>query len=403
MIIPPGSEPASGSRQRERGRPLARRAARQEALLELLGAVELDRQRAELLDHQDQRGRRARAGDLLDRHVEHQRAGAGAAVLLREREPEQVLLGEQLAQVPRVLGLRVDLRGPRSHALGHDLADRVAEFDLVGGERVRAGGRGLHAISVATGARALVCARAAGGWSGHGNRDLTLPDRGRGDPLLRGQHGHLGPRDLHGRDHPHDRRRARPASSRSSSSRRHAARRAPWCATATCTDHRKLPQTAAVGNGRVFSRRPEGFRAAGSRDGPAPRDDNRPAARARQRARGDRARCSRRRARARAAWSRSTGPPASARPRCWSSPARRRRTRACSRCAPAAPSSSARSRSASSRQLFDDLLRAGTIDVDALFTGAARFAAPLLEVELDGRDGGGPRTTRSPPATRSTG
>src|SRR5688572_10008321 len=37
-----------------------------------------------------------------------------------------------------------------------------------------------------------------------------------------------------------------------------------------------------------------------------------------------------------------------------------------------------------SRQLFDELLRAGTVDVPALFTGAARFAAPLLEVEVDG-------------------
>ena len=36
------------------------------------------------------------------------------------------------------------------------------------------------------------------------------------------------------------------------------------------------------------------------------------------------------------------------------------------------------------RQLFDDLLLAGTVDVPALFTGAARFAAPLLEVEAAG-------------------
>jgi DNA-binding CsgD family transcriptional regulator len=35
-----------------------------------------------------------------------------------------------------------------------------------------------------------------------------------------------------------------------------------------------------------------------------------------------------------------------------------------------------------SRQLFDDLLLAGTVDVPALFTGAARFAAPLLAVEI---------------------
>ena len=69
--------------------------------------------------------------------VEHQRAGAGAAVLLVERQPEQVVLGEQLAQVPRVLGLGVDLGRARRDLLAHDLADRVAEVDMVVGERVR--------------------------------------------------------------------------------------------------------------------------------------------------------------------------------------------------------------------------------------------------------------------------
>ncbi len=103
-----------GLGQREGGRPLAARAARQEALLELVGAEQPDRERAELLHHQDQRGRGAGLGDLLDRHVEHQRPGAGAAVLLLERQAEQVLLGEQLAQIPRVLGLGVDLGGPRA-------------------------------------------------------------------------------------------------------------------------------------------------------------------------------------------------------------------------------------------------------------------------------------------------
>ena len=92
---PAGVRAGLGLGERERGRPLARRAARQEALLELVGAEQLDRQRAELLDHQHQRARGARARDLLHRHVEHQRAGAGAAVLLVERQAEQVVLGEQ--------------------------------------------------------------------------------------------------------------------------------------------------------------------------------------------------------------------------------------------------------------------------------------------------------------------
>ena len=74
-----------GLREREGRRPLAAGALRQEALLQLLGAEELDRQRAELLHHQDQRRGGAGLGDLLDRHLQHQRAGAGAPVLGRRR------------------------------------------------------------------------------------------------------------------------------------------------------------------------------------------------------------------------------------------------------------------------------------------------------------------------------
>ena len=99
--------------------------------MQLLGAVELDRQRAELLDHQDQRCRRVGLGDLLDRHVQHQRAGAGAAVLLLERQPEDVLLGQQLAQVVRVLGPLVHLGRARRDPLLRDLADRVAEVQIL--------------------------------------------------------------------------------------------------------------------------------------------------------------------------------------------------------------------------------------------------------------------------------
>ena len=133
-----------GLGQREGGRPLAARAARQDALLELVGAEQADRERAELLHHQDQRGRGAGLGDLLDRDVEHQRAGAGAAVLLLERQPEQVLLGEQLAQVPRVLGLGVNLACAGRDPFAHDLADRVAEGHMVVGERVRGVSRGAR-------------------------------------------------------------------------------------------------------------------------------------------------------------------------------------------------------------------------------------------------------------------
>ena len=64
--------------------------------------------------------------DLLDRDLLHQRAGAGAAVL-GEGKPEDVLLGQQLADVPRVLAGRVDLGSARADLRLGDLADHVPE------------------------------------------------------------------------------------------------------------------------------------------------------------------------------------------------------------------------------------------------------------------------------------
>ena len=51
------------------------------------------------------------------------------------------------------------------------------------------------------------------------------------------------------------------------------------------------------------------------------------------------------------------------------------------------------------RQLFDEVVREETAD---LFTGAARFAAPVLGLELPGVSAS-PPTTRSPRGTPSTG
>src|SRR3954452_4999793 len=122
--------------QAERRRPLPAGALRQEALLELVGAEHRDRQRAELLDHQDQRARRARARDLLDGDLQHERAGSRAAELRSEREREDVLLGEQPADVPGVLAGTVDVRGPGTDAFVHDLADRCAEILVLLGQVV---------------------------------------------------------------------------------------------------------------------------------------------------------------------------------------------------------------------------------------------------------------------------
>jgi len=127
--------------ERESRRPLAARELRQVALLQLLGPEQLDRERAELLHHQHQSGRRARLRQFLHRDVERQRARPGAAVLLVEREREDVLLGQQLPQVVRVLGLLVDLGSPRGNPLAGDLADQVAERDLLLAEGVDVGCR----------------------------------------------------------------------------------------------------------------------------------------------------------------------------------------------------------------------------------------------------------------------
>ena len=55
------------------------------------------------------------------------------------------MLGEQLADVPRVLARRVDLRRPQRDALADDLADRVAEVQQVLRNRVRVERRDAHA------------------------------------------------------------------------------------------------------------------------------------------------------------------------------------------------------------------------------------------------------------------
>jgi hypothetical protein len=71
-------------------------------------------------------------------------------VLLPERQAEQIVLGEQPAEVPWILRFGVDLGGARRDPLGDHLADRVAELDLLLAQRVgvrRRCGRG-HARSL---------------------------------------------------------------------------------------------------------------------------------------------------------------------------------------------------------------------------------------------------------------
>ena len=78
----------AGLGQRVRGEPLARASRGRKRRLLLVGARELDRERAELLDREDQAARRADLRDLLDRDERQQRARADAAVLLVEHDPK---------------------------------------------------------------------------------------------------------------------------------------------------------------------------------------------------------------------------------------------------------------------------------------------------------------------------
>jgi len=197
----PGQHPAGigarlGLGQRERRRPLAAGAAGQEALLELVAAVQADRERSQLLHHQDQRRGRTRLGDLLHGHVQHQCAGAGAAVLGLERQPEDVLLGEQGPEIVRILGLLVDLRRPRRDPLLGDLTDRVAEVEMLLRDRVDLG-EGGHGVD-ATGQTERSALRPGYSEPGRSDRGVQSPVgatgvfRARSGDALRNHHSTAG-------------------------------------------------------------------------------------------------------------------------------------------------------------------------------------------------------------------
>ncbi len=57
-------------------------------------------------------------------------------MLLGERQREDVLLAEQLADVPGVLALAIDVGRARADAIVHDLADRVPEVLVLLGQVV---------------------------------------------------------------------------------------------------------------------------------------------------------------------------------------------------------------------------------------------------------------------------
>ena len=93
-------------------------------LLLLLGAAELEPERAQRLHREDQPARRADLGHLLDRDQRQQHAGARAPVVLVEEETEELVLAEKLDEVPRELVRLVDLRRPRRDPLPRSVRTR---------------------------------------------------------------------------------------------------------------------------------------------------------------------------------------------------------------------------------------------------------------------------------------
>ena len=70
-----------------------------------------------------------------------------------EREPEDVVLGQQRAQVVRVGRLLVDLGRPRRDPLLRDLADRGPEIGVILWDRVQLGQRRHAALDATSHAR----------------------------------------------------------------------------------------------------------------------------------------------------------------------------------------------------------------------------------------------------------
>ena len=105
------------------------------------GPGEQQRQATELLDRQDQAGRGARPAELLDGQADGEELAAEAAVLDRERQGQDVLGGQQLAEVLGELAGPVDLGGARRDALVGEDANGVTQELLLLRQPVGAVGR----------------------------------------------------------------------------------------------------------------------------------------------------------------------------------------------------------------------------------------------------------------------
>ena len=112
--VAPASEPAPGSVRPNAARPPARGEIGEPLALLLLGAEQEDRHRPERGVRGDgDRHRRVDPRQLLDRDRVRERVGAGAAVLLRDRDAHEPELGEARDDVVREAVLAVELLGDR--------------------------------------------------------------------------------------------------------------------------------------------------------------------------------------------------------------------------------------------------------------------------------------------------
>ncbi len=135
VCVLPASDPASGSVSPKAPEHLAAAQPRHVALLLLLGAEQVDRLGAERgVRAERDRDRRIDARELLDHHRVVLSAASRAAVLLRERDPHQVELGELANDLVRECLVPVEVLGDRRDFGPSELAHGVAQELLVCGE-----------------------------------------------------------------------------------------------------------------------------------------------------------------------------------------------------------------------------------------------------------------------------
>ncbi len=131
-----GVGPRPGLRERIGREPLTRRKPRQVRLLLLVRSLELEGDPAQGLHGENEPARRTGLRDLLDRDEAHESAGAGSAVAGGERQGEDVVLAEQLHDVPGELTRLVDRSRSRCDSLSRQRPNELAKLALLLGEAV---------------------------------------------------------------------------------------------------------------------------------------------------------------------------------------------------------------------------------------------------------------------------